>query len=282
MAKALGVSLSTLKQAVDILQEEGRLVTIRGSGTYVSQADQIEKSWWEWEVRFRDLVENGSDILWEMDRDKVYTYCSPNVFSILGYEPKEIVGKTPFDFMTTGEAKRVRGRIDSIFAAEEPFELLDREVLYKGGHIGVMECSGRPITDDQGRLTGYRGVDRDITERKRAEHALRDSEARLRLAIEAAGLSVWEIDQQNGQVVYYGDVGRRHGSDDESSVVPYSEMLEKIHPEDRQRIEQHDSRAIESGVLPEIEFRLVLSNGQPNGLKAAVRSFMTTPANLCV
>lgn len=57
--------------------------------------------------RFRSLVEVTSDWIWEVDANATYTYASPNVKNFLGYEPREVIGKTPFDFMPSEEANRV-------------------------------------------------------------------------------------------------------------------------------------------------------------------------------
>jgi PAS domain S-box-containing protein len=61
----------------------------------------------ESERRFRDLTESTSDWVWEVDRNAVYTCASPRINDLLGYEPEEVLGKTPFDFLPPEEAKRV-------------------------------------------------------------------------------------------------------------------------------------------------------------------------------
>jgi len=53
------------------------------------------------------LVEVTSDWIWAVDKDAVYTYSSPKIRDLLGYEPEEIIGKTPFDLMPADEAERV-------------------------------------------------------------------------------------------------------------------------------------------------------------------------------
>jgi PAS domain-containing protein len=57
--------------------------------------------------RFRNLVETTSDWVWEVDENFVYTYAGPRVYEILGYEPKEVLGKQPWDFMPPEEARRI-------------------------------------------------------------------------------------------------------------------------------------------------------------------------------
>jgi len=119
------------------------------------------------ERRFRNLVETTSDWIWEVDESAVYTYVSPRVYAVLGYEPAEIIGKTPFDLMPEQEAKRVAGIFGPIAAAQEAFMDMENTCLHKDGHPVILETNGVPVIDQNGKFCGYRGIDRDITERKR-------------------------------------------------------------------------------------------------------------------
>ncbi|MDO8705525.1 MAG: diguanylate cyclase, partial [Sulfuricaulis sp.] len=123
----------------------------------------------ESEERFRSLVETTSDWIWEVDAHGVYTYASPRVKDLLGYAPEEIIGKTPFDFMPPDEAVRVGQQFAEIVAAQRPFARLENANLRKDGGRVVLETSGVPIFDRDGRLAGYRGIDCDITERIQAQ-----------------------------------------------------------------------------------------------------------------
>ncbi len=140
--------------------------------------------------RFRSLVETTSDWVWEVDRNGIYTYASPKVKDLLGYEPKEVIGKTPFDLMPVGEAKRVAGLFRDIVKSRESFAELENTNLRKDRREVVLETSGVPIFDKGGNLLGYRGIDRDITGRKLAEKQKRELEARLLIAqkMEAIGI----------------------------------------------------------------------------------------------
>ena len=133
------------------------------------------------EERFRSLVEATSDWIWEVDADAVYTYVSPKVTDILGYEPEEVLGKTPFDLTPPEEAKRMASEFDTIRKGGEPFFALENLNLCKDGQTVVLETSGVPVFDSDGKLCGYRGIDRDVTGRKHAEEALRRSKERERL-----------------------------------------------------------------------------------------------------
>jgi PAS domain S-box-containing protein len=146
------------------------------------------------EERFRALVEATSDWIWEVDQDGTYTYASPRSRDLLGYEPDEIIGKTLFDLMPPDEAERVGAIYRDIVSSQRQFERLENVNRDKKGGLRVLESSGVPIFDATGRFVGYRGIDRDITERIRAEGALRESEQRYRNLFEEAPIGLWELD----------------------------------------------------------------------------------------
>ena len=131
------------------------------------------------EEKYRNLVESATDFLWEIDADNRYTYYSPSARTHLGYEPAELIGKTPFDIMPPGEAERVARAFAKIAAARQPFAMIENTVLAKDGSQIVMETSGVPIFDKAGVYCGYRGIERDVTERKLAEIELKERDTLL-------------------------------------------------------------------------------------------------------
>jgi PAS domain S-box-containing protein len=130
--------------------------------------DALRKSE-EW---FRSLVETTSDWVWEVDKDGVYTYASPKIRELLGYEPEEIIGQTPFDLMLSEETKRVSKIFQNSVRSNKPIERVENICQSKDGRSVVLETSGIPFFDENGKLSGYRGIDRDITERKQTEQML--------------------------------------------------------------------------------------------------------------
>nr|WP_280174767.1 PAS domain-containing sensor histidine kinase [Azospirillum oryzae] len=118
--------------------------------------------------RYRSLVEVTSDWVWEVDATGRYTYASPQCCTLLGFDPEEVVGRTPFDFMPADEAARVAGEFSAIVSEKRPFSGLVNINRRKDGSLVVLETSGVPLIAPTGELLGYRGVDRDITERHKA------------------------------------------------------------------------------------------------------------------
>jgi PAS domain S-box-containing protein len=156
----------------------------------------FEEAFKESEEKFRGLVETTSDWIWEVDENAVYTYVSPKIRDILGYEPEEVIGKTPFDLMSPNEAKRVADIFSPIATSQKSFKELENTNLHKDGHLVVLETSGVPIININGKFCGYRGIDRDITERKKAEEALQASEERLRMTTSQVPAILWTTDTE--------------------------------------------------------------------------------------
>ena len=131
------------------------------------------------EVQYRALVEGTSDWLWEVNENGVYTYVSPRVRELLGYEPDEVVGKTPFDFMPPDEANRIGAVYGTFVRERQPFARLENVNRHRDGRLITLETSAVPIFDEAGAFRGFRGVDRDVTARKRAEGEQRTLAAAL-------------------------------------------------------------------------------------------------------
>jgi PAS domain S-box-containing protein len=124
------------------------------------------------EEKYRALIESTSDWIWEVDAHGCYVYSSPRVLDILGYRPEEVIGKSCLELMPISEALRLRPLVGQIFAAQAPIQNLQDLNLHRDGHPVMLETCGVPVFDDSGRFTGYRGIDRDISQRKRAEEEL--------------------------------------------------------------------------------------------------------------
>lgn len=124
-------------------------------------------------ARLREMLELNSDWIWEVDAQGRYTYASRQCVALLGHEPEEVLGRTPFDFMPPEEAERVGRLFGAIASERRPFSQLLNRNLRKDGSLVVLETSGVPLFDEQGTFCGYRGIDRDVTEREAATERLR-------------------------------------------------------------------------------------------------------------
>jgi len=104
--------------------------------------------------------------------------------------------RTPFDLMPPEEAERVRGQFAEIASRGLPFRDLDNINRHKDGSLRHVQTNGMPVFDAAGSLLGYRGLDRDVTEKRRAELALLETSNRLRALVRTIPDLVWLKDPQ--------------------------------------------------------------------------------------
>jgi PAS domain S-box-containing protein len=167
-----GTDFPTMMSGVVIKDAEGIPLYMAATAIDITERKRAKEKLAESEDRFRAMAEFTSDWIWEVDENAGYTYASPKVEDLLGYSPDEILGKTPFDLMPPDEAERIAKEFGLAAEARTPFADLVNTNLHKDGHPVVLETSGVPIFDAAGTFRGYRGIDRDITERKAAEAQL--------------------------------------------------------------------------------------------------------------
>ncbi|MGB3208642.1 MAG: ATP-binding protein [Crinalium sp.] len=124
---------------------------------------------------YQNLIEASSDWSWKINENAVYTYISPNIEKILGYEAEEIIGKTPFDLMPAADAKNIANIVSGNVNTHQTFTCIETAIIHKDGNLVIIENTGVPYYDAGGRFRGYRGISRNITERRLAEIELRKS-----------------------------------------------------------------------------------------------------------
>jgi PAS domain S-box-containing protein len=142
----------------------------------------------ESEKRMSDFLFSAVDWIWEVDASGVYTYSSHKSMDIFGRSPEEIVGKTPFDFMPPEEAKRIAAIFSEIMAKKAVIKDLENWNIRKDGGKICLLTNGVPILDVDGNFKGYRGVDKDITERKAMEEEKRKRLKEMEVFFTAATL----------------------------------------------------------------------------------------------
>ena len=125
------------------------------------------------EKKLRDILESSSDWIWEIDLDGNFTYCSDKSMNTLGYMPSEIIGKNAFNFIPQNEINNVADSFKKIIESKGPIKDLENWNIHKNGDYVCMLTNGLPIFDSNNDVIGFRGVDKDITERKLAEIKLK-------------------------------------------------------------------------------------------------------------
>ena len=142
---------------------------------------ELQKS----EEKFRIITENASDIIWHLDNNFLLTYISPADERVRGFKREEVIGKSLFsilkpegiEVLREANKKRMTDLGNGIRAAPVIYEL---EELCKDGSWVWVEATATAFYDRDGKISGYHGVSRDISERKKAEFQLKEQESQLR------------------------------------------------------------------------------------------------------
>ena len=125
------------------------------------------------ERRFQDMAERTSDWIWELDAQGKYIYSNPLVENITGYRPDEVIGKYFYDFFSEEFKDTLKHNIFQSMKEKRSIRAFENYLKHKNGHEVIVETSGVPFFGKAGNLLGYRGIDRDISVRKRAQEKVR-------------------------------------------------------------------------------------------------------------
>ena len=264
-----GVMTGSSKKIHELEEEGEELKKI------IKEKEEMEKELVESEERFRDISQNMGDWVWETNEKGEYTFASGKVKEILGYAPSELIGMTLLDLMPEDEVTRVGEIFKKLVSEEKPIIDLENWNLTKEGKKVCLITSGRPLLDESGRLVGYRGVDKDITERKQKEEKLEEAEKILKIVNKnlerkveerTAELNVEEVKYQVlleniPQKIFHKNKNLEYVYSNENfardfNLVP-NEIIGKtdydLYPKEfAERYQANDKRIIETGATEEI------------------------------
>jgi PAS domain S-box-containing protein len=173
-----------------IRDARGEIVSCLEVARNITDRKRAEEALKESEEKYKTLVEATSDIIWEVDAEGRFTFISPKIKDILGYEVDEVVGKMrTLDLVAKEEFGKWLKRFKQITAKRKPFSGLEVIHLHKNGHRVICEISGIPLFDSAGEFKGYVGIDKDITERRHMQEQLAITDRLASVGELAAGIA---------------------------------------------------------------------------------------------
>lgn len=185
----------------------------------VTEQKQSEEALRAGEAKFRALVEDINDIIWNLDGDRAFTYVSPKSFDLLGYAPEEMEGRSLLDFVPEKEREKVMAKLSAPFASGEAFSLLSIPLLHRNGRHLIFEASGTPDFDEIGDFAGYRMVARDVTERQHAERRVRGWKSFLHCIVQNIPDMVFVKEIEGGTYVFFNRSAEVFAGDTSESLT---------------------------------------------------------------
>jgi len=153
------------------------------------------------EDRYKSILENIEDGYFEVDLRGTFTFFNDSLCKIVGHSRDELSGMNYREYMDGTTAKKVFNIFNNVFETGEKAKLYDWEIVVKHGENRIHESSVSLIKDSEGNPVGFRGIVRDITERKHAEEMLRESEEKYRSILDSMEDIYAEVDL-SGNVVF--------------------------------------------------------------------------------
>jgi PAS domain S-box-containing protein len=276
---SFGLDLTARKQAeaalqqvnADLLAANKQLATSRASALNLmedadlarQQAERAAAALRESEQRIQQalLVSRSFTFEWDPATDQVRRSAScRTILGLTGGEAVNDTGQNYFQRVHTDDRARFVQMLGALTPAAGDYKT-EYRAKCPGEREVVLEEIGQGEFDAAGRLTRLVGVTTDITERKRAEEALHESDERLRVATESARVGMWAADISSGTWDFAPQAARVFGLPHDGPVS-IERILELTHPDDRERLSEQSALALAGAGEHEFEYRIIRPDGE--------------------
>ncbi|RUR84194.1 hypothetical protein PCC6912_17880 [Chlorogloeopsis fritschii PCC 6912] len=263
---------------IPVFDDDSNVIYAINAFRDITQRRQAEKLWTDYEQelkcrvaektaalrqseeRFRLAVNHAPDVFVIYDRDRRFLYVNEKARELTGWTLDHFIGY----------------RDDDLFPPEvtAPYlPILQKTISTKTLQIG--ECTIKlpeqkpstfivkyvPLLDEQGEIQQILGMTFDISDRKQIEEILRQSEARLTMAQRVAQVGSWEFDLNSQKMTWSEETFYHWGFDSTPEEPSYTELLKRVHPEDREILNYFFEQAIAQGIPYVLDLRIVRPDG---------------------
>ncbi len=233
-----GSSILVCESARVIRASDGKVLYYDGTVEEITERKRAEEALRESEERFRRLFEEAPVAYHEIDREGIVRRVNRAECALLGFEPSEILGKPIWEFVAPEEREISRAAVRRKTREEQPLAPFVRECIRRDGTRLTVEIHENVIRDANSTLVGIRSALLDISERKRAEQAQKESEARFRLLFANNPLPSWLYDLETLRFLEVNDAAISHYGYSRNEFLQMR-ITDIRPPEDRVRLIQH-------------------------------------------
>lgn len=170
-----------LEVSTRLIYANGKPIGVQGIARDITARKGAEEALKDSEEKFRSIVETTNEWIWAIDLEGNHIYTNPAVELILGYTSEEVLGANALSLLHEDDRPLVEELLSKCITEKDGWTGVVFRWKHKNGGYRYLESNGLPVLDQHGNLTGYRGADRDITERKLAEEALEQQVERAAL-----------------------------------------------------------------------------------------------------
>jgi PAS domain S-box-containing protein len=252
--------------------DEGKIIGFLSSGEDITDRNKAEEKLKESEERYRLLYQNINEVIWTYDMNLKCTFMSPSIYNFLGYTVEESLGMSIQELVTSKSFEILTKGISEVLQREmlEDKELTrigteELEYIHKDGHIVFGELNAVFIRDSNGKAIGFLGSVRDISERKKAELMLKESEEKFRVISEQNLMAI--VIFQDGVVKFSNDAFSTliEYSQEEIQSWTESSVFQVVHPDDREMVRRQALKkqsGIIEGIINHYKFRFITKSSK--------------------
>ncbi len=222
-------------------------------------------------ARLAAIVEGSDEAILSKSLDGTVTSWNSGAEQLFGYRAEEIIGQSIRLIIPPERQEEEESFLERLRAGQRINRYETVRIAKNGRRMDVIVTIS-PIRGESGRIVGASKIIRDVTERKRAQEALRQSEERLSLVIEAAQLGTWDWDLRTGELTWSPMCLAQFGLPSGTRVT-YERFLAADHQEDRDRVERAVREALEQRHIYNIELRAVWPDGSVHWISSRGRAY---------
>ena len=244
-----------------VLYDGGKPVRMLGVVADITDRKRSDEALRESEARYRFLADNARDMITRSSPDGRLLYVSPAAKRILGYEPHELIGRVGMELVHPEDVERIRRERTEIVASDDARTVTLRFRRKDGSYVWL-EAVAQAVHDPKtGALVELVGASRDVTERKRAEESLRQSEERLRAAITASSTGTFRWDIETSALEWDENLDRLFGLPPGKTARQLDQFTSLVHPDDRPAVLAALEKCVKEGSDFDLTFRVVWPDG---------------------
>lgn len=241
--------------------EEEQVRRVWGTVRDITARKRAEEALKRKEAEFRALADNITQLAWMADESGYIFWYNQRWFDYTGTDLEEMKGwgwrEVHHPDFVEAVVEKYNSHIREGLLWEDIFPLRSKE-----GEFRWFLSRAVPFREEEGGPVRWFGTNTDITEQREVERELRENEERLRLALKAGRTGVWDLDIPEGKVAWSEETCEVFGVDEKGTEVTPEQFFSFIHLDDRERVREVVSTALESADSYSAEFRIVRPDGE--------------------
>lgn len=271
MKNKLG-EIRTVSLSIELINLAGRPHSVT-TGRDISERKQAEEALLKSNAEFEAIFKANDDAVAFTDTSRQIRLINPAFTEIFGYTHDDVEGKTTEMLYADNSDYKDQGNKRFKVGANAKQPIYEMRYRRKDGTEFISETMGAEVKNVRGDTMGFIGIMRDITERKLAEQALKETQARHAEAQHLAHLGDWDLDLIENKLIWSDEVFQIFELDSEKFGASYEAFIDTIHPDDRDFVSKAYTDSVNKKIPYDIVHRLQMKDGRVKHIIETCKTF---------